>query len=631
MPTVPQSQRQVFDAPLPGVRVQAAPTAATLGGQLGDTAARLGAEWYHHEVQAANQTAVFEADRQLADKQTELEVQLSQIKGKNVLGADATILKGYDDHAAKVEAGLSNDQQRQVFAQRQSVRRQQLNATTQHYVQKEYGTFQDQETTGTIESARDRIRRNPEYPEIVKTEQQRAYSALGAFAARKGLIGDLTPEMVNDPQFQAAYVARGETPPTQEDLTDPTKPHQYASAEYHHQRAKLESSLHREVVNGFLAKDQDQSAKAYFDKNRLSFTAGDLDALEKNVLEGSTRGESRRQEQQLIQQFGIDTTEQRKAALGAVDKMTNDKVADATRTRLEHAFTSYDQLKAEQYTANFMGASKTLDEQWQQHPRKQARDFVDVPTWNAMKPSDQQALEVKLDRLRSPVTSHDPKAWFAFQSMTDAQLAAVKPNDLMRTYLNQFDPSHYDRALNEWNAARNNAEKGDKDPKFVSALSNRERIKNAWTESNIVDNSVARSKWTAQDEVNYSRFETAADKALSSLPKDAKPEEIDKVLHGLSDSLLKQKYTVDPGMFSRNKDVPAIGIPDVLDKSRSIRIPMKEIPALEQDTIKGLLRTGGKSFTTDKIERIYALRKMQQGGQMDAAAAKAAMKAIILE
>jgi hypothetical protein len=148
--------------------------------------------------------------------------------------------------------------------------------------------------------------------------------------------------------------------------------------------------------------------------------------------------------------------------------------------------------------------------------------------------------------------------------------------------------------------------------------------------SGIVDNSIPRGKWTKEDETNYNRFESQAARALSALPKDAKPEEIQKVLKGLADAQLKQKYTVDPGIFSRNKQVPAIGMEDIKD-ARSIRIPLKEIPAPEQDTIKGLLRSGGKPITNDKIERIYALRKLQQGGQMSKEAATAAMKAIILE
>ncbi len=119
---------------------------------------------------------------------------------------------------------------------------------------------------------------------------------------------------------------------------------------------------------------------------------------------------------------------------------------------------------------------------------------------------------------------------------------------------------------------------------------------------------------------------------MSALPKDAKPEEVQKVLKGLSDNLLKQKYTVDPGFFSRNKEVPAIGMGEIdTSKQRSVKIPIDQIPADAQNQIKGLLTVAGKPVTTDKLERIYAIQSLHRNGQMEKEAAKAAMKAIILE
>jgi len=629
MPRAPELQRQVTDAPFPNVRVGVAPTAETYGAGIGDLVSHQAVKWYDLETRYANQTAVFEADRQLAEKQTALEGQLAQFKGKAALGADTQITKQFDEAVQTIEAGLANDQQRAAFRRTHALRRQQLNETTQKYVRQEYSTFQDTETAATIDSAKDRTRRNPESPTVVQSERLRALSAVGAWAARKGLIGDLTPEMVNDPQFQQSYLARGETPPTLADLTDPTKAHQFTSAAYQEKRTQVESGLHREVVEGLLAKDLDQSAKAYAETNRANFTASDLDAVEKGVLEGSTRGESRRHAQEILAQTGLDTPDQRRQALKAVESITNDKVADATRQRIEHEFVVYDQRKKEGYDQAFLTSSKIVEDQGLARPSAGIRDLIPVPLWNSLEPKDQVALELHLARVRKPTEhAHEPKVWYDFETLTTKQLATISKPDLLRTYLNHFDGTHYDRALNEYQAAISAEEKGGE--KFIRALTPREEIMNAWVNSGIVDNSVPRAKWTKEDETNYNRFESKAAQALSALPKEAKPEEIQKVLQNLADTQLKQKYTVDPGMFRFNKQVPAIGLPEVMG-ARSIRIPLSEIPAAEQDTLKGLLRTAEKPVTNDKLERLYAVRKQMLGGMLEKEAAKAAMKAIILE
>ena len=153
-------------------------------------------------------------------------------------------------------------------------------------------------------------------------------------------------------------------------------------------------------------------------------------------------------------------------------------------------------------------------------------------------------------------------------------------------------------------------EKKTPDEKFVSALTTRERIRNSFNLSGVAKDP---KKLTSEEAVWFDRFETAADKALSTLPKDSSPEQIDKILSGLSDSLLKQKYTVDPGAFRFNKDVPAIGVPDVKDP-RSIRIPMKEIPPDRQNALRGALKQAGVPVTEQAIEELEAKSRLKRQG-----------------
>lgn len=614
MPRAPEAQRQVVDQPFPNVRVSAAPTADTFGGQIGDTVAHTGVRAYDLFKRSADQTAVFESERGLADLQTQLEGQLYATKGKAVLGSDEQISKAFDAKVQELEQQLTNDQQRGAFRHTALIRRQQLNDSTQKYIRQEFGAFQDEETKATLESANDRTRRNPDSPVIIQQERQRANSALAAWGARKGMIGTITPEMLNDPNFQRDYLAAGQTPPTMEELMTPGASRQYTSKAFQEKKQIVESSLHRQVVDGLLAKDQDQAAADYLKANRDGFTANDLDSVEKHVEIGSTRGESRRQTAELSSKHDMETTEGRRAMMADAKAIKNDQVSDATVQRLEHEFQVYDKRKNEDQARRFELGAKVLDERGLKQPNAVLEDLLPIPLLKSLEAKDRDALRLHLDRIRKPADhAHDAKAWFEFQTLTDKELANVKPQALMGTYLNRFDGTHYDRALAEWGAARNKQDKGTLDDKMLSALTNRERIKNAWTESNVVDNALPRSKWTAQDEVNYSRFESEADRALSTLPKDAKPEQIQGVLSSLSDKLLKQKYTVDPGFFSRNKQVPAIGIQDVKD-ARSIRIPLAEIPTARQEALKGALKQAGVPITTATIEELEAKARLKKQG-----------------
>lgn len=577
------------------MRVQAAPTADTLGAQIGDTTAQIGLHLFDREVKAANEAAILQADNALAELQTKTEVMITDAKGQQALGIDKKARQAYNDGAATLYKGLANDAQRNAFEARRDHRWSQTDRIAQFHMQRENAAFQDQNTKAGMDSVMDRVRRSAEYPDVIQSELHKAQVILGEFGARHGMTGTLTSEIVQDPHYAQSYKTKDQAL-TVAELSDPSKSKQWTSPEYVQARSQLESSIHREAINGLTAKELDQQAEQYLTANRGNLTATDLNAVEKAVLEGSTRGASRREVDRILGTTqGMETPAQRQQALDLARKIPNAKVADLAGERLAHRFTEYDQLKGQAYTDTFMAASKVLDQTWQQNPKRLIQDLVGVETWLNMKPHDQDALRIKLERLRADVRPHEPQIWADFQNILDSKLATLTEQDLLGQYLNHFDPAHYDRALAEWNAARNVAAKGDKDPKFVSALTNRERIKNKWEDSKIASNP---KKLSGAEEIWYQRFETEADKALSDLPKDAKPEEIDKVLTGVSDRLLKEKVKV-PGAFWGffDKNVPAIAVPDQYTK-------LEDIPAARQAQLRKALEDKHVPVTRANIEAL---------------------------
>ena len=595
MPRAPDATQHVQPAPLPNVRVQAAPTADTFGAQIGDTTAQIGLHLFDREVKAANEAAILKADNALANLQTQAEVMITSAKGQQALGIDKLAREAYDKGAAAVQAELSNDTQRGAFEARRDHRWSQTNRFAQFHIQREHASFQDQNTKAGLDSVMDRVRLRAEDPTVVADEMKKAMVIYNDFAVRHGQSGQVTEAMRADPHYVQTYLAQNQAL-TAADMADPTKHTQFVSPAHTHAQVQLQSSMHRQVINGLLAKELDQQAETYLTANKGKFTEADLNAVEKVVLEGSSRGESRRELDRIMDETGgVETSAQRKQALDLAHGLPNAKVADLTEQRIAHRITEYDQLKGQAYTDRFMAASKIIDQTWHQNPKRLIQDLVGAETWLDMKPHDQDALRVKLERLRMNVTPHEPQIWANFQNLLDADLAKLTENQLLGTYLNHFDPSHYDRALQEWNAARNLASKGVKEPQFISALTNRERIKNKWEDSRLSANP---KKLTTEEEIWYKRFETEADKALSNLPEDAKPEEIDKVLTGLSDRLLKEKVKV-PGSFWGffNRTVPKI---DLLDQYTK----MEDIPTARLEQLKKALEDKKVPVTRANIEEL---------------------------
>ena len=563
---------------MPGVRVSAAPSSETYGAQVGETLAKAGATLYQHELWNADSAAVLDAEAKASEAQLNIMQGLTTIRGKDAANAPMYASTEFEKANVEIQKGLTNDRQRGMYEQVVRHKRDALNTSALRHFNTENEQFLESTYKTNIEQSVNVARANVESPVSIAYEK------------------DLQAQKVRE---RAARLGYGGT--DQEAL---------AVTEVH-------SRTNTEVIKGLLDKEQDQRAKSYYEamlkqetttpekSGTMQFTAQDRDAVGKMLDEGSTRGESRRLSQALIQKYGIDTPEQHRALLAATDAITNDKVADATRQRLEHLIAVESQRKAETYTATYANAAKIIDETALKVPERTAREIVPVSLWQGLHPEQQHALELQVDRMRKPEKTHDPNVWAHFSGIPEDRLAGMRLEQVTAA-LGGVDNTHYDHGLTLWRAARNKQD-GKADDKGLSVLTNHQRAEQKFTQSGIVaDPNKPRAKWSDSEILYHSLFMDQADIALSGLPKDAKPEQIQKTLDDLSDRLLKQKFKVDPGFFSRIKEVPAIG----LNREQGrVYVPLKEIPQDQQDRLRGMILQSGKKVTTDKLERAYAVKK----------------------
>jgi hypothetical protein len=270
----------------------------------------------------------------------------------------------------------------------------------------------------------------------------------------------------------------------------------------------------------------------------------------------------------------------------------------------------YTELGAQAYSQQFMQGSKNIDELWNApaYAKKLAGDMMPLSTWLALKPEDQHALQVKLDRLRTPeLRTHSMPQWLKFSALTDETLATITPEALNSRFLIHFDAHHYDEAIKQWQAAIVTRDKGKKEAGFLMAIPSRELIWNFAIENKLFKNP---KDLSADETVLFHRFQTLAAASLAALPKEATPDQINKVLHDIGDPLLNQQFKARGPLWGFfDKTIRGIEVPDQ-PYPDSVRIPLKEIPEARQEILKGKLREMNLPVTTQNIEALEARMRL---------------------
>lgn len=584
MPKAPQLTQQVQAQALPGVRLQAAPSPESFGAGFGQLASRVGMAVYEQELRAADHAAVMEAETRAGQEQLRIMQGVTQLRGKHAAQAPLFAAQEFDKINTEIAGSLHNDRQKGMYDSVVRQKRESLDRFALSHFNQENERFQEDTFKANISQSVDVARANADAPVQVAFEKDLQAQKVRERAARLGFDG--TPQ----------------------------------------EQAEINATLSRtntEVIKGLLENGQDLRASAYYNQlkkgesgNKLEFTAQDRGAVENALLEGSTRGEAHRQTIKILGEIGMDTPEQRRLALNMADAMGNEKVGELVRQKLEHRFAQEDKRKHEGYEQTFGNATKLIDEQWKQSPASSAREMVPAQVWADLSIQDRHTLETYVGQLRDPgKKATDLPTWVTLNAMKDDDLAKLSRSQMLG-YLTKLDNGDGDKLLTRWNGVINAKEGKQKDEKYEQLLSNKQLLDNAMELTGYFDLTKPRSKWPLEHQQLENRVQKLVDQALSQIPKDAPREKKEQAIQAVVDAQVKAKVKVDKGLFSFEKD-RAVGEFEDFKDAASIRVPMKEIPSADQDMIKGLLRQADKKLDTGKIERIYALKRLQKAGKID--------------
>ncbi len=246
----------------PGIDIPLAVTPQALGAGIGDAVQNLGevaSDIHAKEVDHANRTNVLAADNaqqafiqaRMYDPKTGL---LNQNLGKDAPAAVDQALGEFDQSAARVEGGLTNDAQKLHFRQMATERRLQMQDQLGHYEHEQVTTWQKGVTQASVANATNAAIQNANDPLIVDANLALQRKVI----EHQGQIDGLSPDKIAELQKVA------------------------------------NSGTHLAVLNQLVSSGNDLAAKDWFDANKGDLFGDDLTHATGLVKAGSLAGESQR-------------------------------------------------------------------------------------------------------------------------------------------------------------------------------------------------------------------------------------------------------------------------------------------------------------------------------------------------
>jgi len=577
MPVV-RSQREVSQAPIPGVRKTAAETALSSGAGLahaqantaetiasvGGLVARIGASKYaqiqQEERDKADQIAALAMDNAFAKWEASAlyDPQNGALtkQGKDALPLPEQTAEAFTKISGEIEATASTDRQRAHFQTIKLRRQQGLDLTIRRHVFGEMQAYGREELAGTLENARNEAGAAALDPEQSAAAIDRGVSALNVMAPKLGL----GPEALQK------------------------------------QRLAFTSGAHSDIIERLLANNKDRAARVYFEELPKGQLTSDAQArVEKAIEVGSLRGESQRQADVILAAGGT-LTEQRAKVKG----ITDPELRDAVQQRIEHEAVIRDREEREAEQSTMRSAYDILD--------KTANvNRIPPATWSQFDGGTRSAMRSYAEHKAkgTPVQTDLPTYYGLVQKAMDSPEAFATTNLLK--YRAQLDEVEFKQLaglqLNIVNGNKNAAEKD-----LGGLRTNLQIINDSLVQYGITPDGAKQTKEEADAVATLRRMlDTAVE--VESQRTGKKPDNI--FIQREADRILSQSVTT-PGSWW-NIWPGGKSVSDVT--TRLIDTKAADIPPTERQQVEAALRARQQPVSDATVLDLWLRTKTRTGGQ----------------
>lgn len=551
MPTVPRAERREVATAGPRVRVSEDVPGGSFGGSLG-AAEQLAAGIYEEERQNANKLVQSEGRRALNELENSLiydpETGAKYTRGKDSFGVPDNLEKGLDDFSDEYSKGLANDEQRASFTQLVDARRESWRNWGNGHVATQRVAYEKTEYEAGLESSKERGSVNPAN---VPIERAMLVQSVLNRSDRMGWSEEETAQELQE----------------------------------------HETDLHSRVIGTMLADKNDIAAQEYFDTVADRLDPDAAKKLRETLKEGSLRGESQRQSEEI---FARDIP--KKEALAAAREIEDPELKDMTVKRMKALYTEKEAAEKDQLEELYLDAVNLMEK----NPDDSPRDVIEPEVWMQLSVAQRNALEK-----RSKDENNDD-AWLEFFFMDPEERSKLSPADFDEKYRSQFDSAHQTRAETLMKESRKAAAKGAKSPTLTSAISFQGRTKNVW-------DGMQKGVKTPEEKADFARFEGEAAKRLEEFEindlegkRRATGEEVQKIVDGVA--IEKVTMVTDPGFFwdTRGEVIAATLTPEERDTLYEEEyVKHKNIPDSDIALFTTLLQQRGMTVSEYALEKLY--------------------------
>lgn len=554
-----------------GVRLTAAPTAETYGAGVADQVSRAGLLLYAEAARDADQSAFLEADRKASELQTQLQLRVTDLKGKDSRGALDVAKEEWDKGIIEIRKGLTNQRQIQAFDRSSTGRWEALNKTTQVHVRTERATIEAAESKAYIENETALARLNASDPDAAEQSIRRQRAVIAHDAASNGVT-------LNGPIHLA-------------------------------EERKIISNTRREVLAAMVDAGRDADAASYYQQHKTDFTPADADRIEKVVNEGSTR------------RAGLALAEQ--AFHGVRDTEGERSVPDEEGAQLAYIREHEDNPKIRD------AAISEVKTRWEERRRldRQTRDTAFQQAINAIKPGSgvnpEQVVppstyatfslpeRTALAALADPGGDrpNDNAKWLQFLAMNPEQVSRLPLTDFVTKYWVKFDNATRKRAETQYNTAIDKAySEGKKEAPTTATLTFKEQFQNEMRLSGMFTADKEPSQFGVDEAQRYSRLQERTAAAVETYERVHKRKatvtEIGDIIRAERDTAIQEVFVPGSDWFGGAKRMQIADLSE--DQRGRAIVPLDKIPDDERQRLMKYLQSRNIAPTPSKVERAYA-------------------------
>lgn len=556
MPTVPRySTPQVSEQGIPDVRYNANLSKEAFGGgeslqktfgAIGDSTVRV-SDVFQEAKKAADEVNVRDADLEASQLQTNLEIQIKQMRGKNAAEAPDFLNENWTKGVSDISKKLSSEEQRIAFERMAQARYLQLDKDSKFHMSSEFQKYDDEQTSAYVQNARNRAVVNFQDDESIAVSLLQQESEIQAHGDRHGVSPDVLKKNID--------TAR--------------------------------SATHSDVINRYLNTSNDLGAKNYYDRVKSQIVPEDAQKIEKLLEEGSFRGESQRKADLIF----AKNKESMVSAIDSAKQIEDPKLRDEVTSRIKDMFSIKNAAEKEDIENLHKRATDVIDAtgDWQQIP---------MADWSRFSLSERSSLKTYSKAKKEgtqPETNWNE--YYNLKTMASSpSLRSKFMKENLMTYRSEMANTEFKELIDLQTGLRNG---DDKTLKLLDGYRTDNQIVNDALESAGFDTG---SKASQKERERVNKFRRLVDEQVIELQKSTGKKATNEDIQMVVDNLMVQGVTKKGIFWDTKKRVFET------DDGEQIEIEIKDIPKSERVKIQEALMRRGMPVTDQNIINLYSAK-----------------------